>query len=113
MITVAIGLLFHGAVTMPLILLLVARRSPWQFAKAMSPAMLTAFSTASSNGTRSFGARFSGLSQPQIDLIEELIGEGKLVASFPIHEYWMDIGKLEDYLQATDDILAPEGEEEG
>jgi Na+/H+-dicarboxylate symporter len=29
----------------------IARRSPWQFARAMSPALFTAFSSASSNGT--------------------------------------------------------------
>ncbi len=51
MITVFCGLAFHALVTLPLLLLLVARRSPWEFYKAMSPALLTAFSTASSNST--------------------------------------------------------------
>jgi len=50
-LTVALGLTFHGFVTLPLLVLLLARRSPWEFFKAMSPALLTAFSTASSNGT--------------------------------------------------------------
>ena len=36
---------------LPLILKYVARRHPAEFAKAMSPALLTAFSSASSNGT--------------------------------------------------------------
>jgi proton glutamate symport protein len=51
MLTVAVALAVHAAVTLPLILRFVARRSPWQFARAMSPALLTAFSSASSNGT--------------------------------------------------------------
>jgi len=51
MLTVAIALAVHAAITLPLVLRFVARRSPWQFARAMSPALLTAFSSASSNGT--------------------------------------------------------------
>jgi Na+/H+-dicarboxylate symporter len=51
MITVACGLLIHALVVLPAILQFVAKRNPPQFAKAMSPALLTAFSSASSNGT--------------------------------------------------------------
>lgn len=51
MLTVVCALAFHSLVTLPLILRFVARRSPWEFAQAMSPALLTAFSSASSNGT--------------------------------------------------------------
>ena len=51
MLTVALALSFHGFVTLPIIMLLLARRSPLRFFQAMSPALLTAFSTASSNGT--------------------------------------------------------------
>ncbi len=51
MLTVFSGLCIHALVTLPLLMWLLARRSPWEFAKAMSPALLTAFSTASSNGT--------------------------------------------------------------
>ncbi|MCH8828706.1 MAG: dicarboxylate/amino acid:cation symporter [Planctomycetes bacterium] len=51
MLTVFLALAFHACVTLPLILYFVARRSPRQYVKAMSPALLTAFSTASSNGT--------------------------------------------------------------
>jgi Na+/H+-dicarboxylate symporter len=51
MVTVALALLFHAVVTLPLIVWFVAKRSPWEYAKAMTPALLTAFSTASSNGT--------------------------------------------------------------
>jgi proton glutamate symport protein len=50
-IAVALALAFHAMVTMPLILKYVANRNPRQFAHAMSPALLTAFSSASSNGT--------------------------------------------------------------
>ncbi|MCZ6699069.1 MAG: dicarboxylate/amino acid:cation symporter [Planctomycetota bacterium] len=51
MLTVALALSFHAFITLPLLLLLLARRSPWAYFRSMSPALLTAFSTASSNGT--------------------------------------------------------------
>jgi proton glutamate symport protein len=51
MLTVALALALHACLTLPLILRFVARRNPWSFAKAMAPALLTAFSSASSNGT--------------------------------------------------------------
>jgi Na+/H+-dicarboxylate symporter len=50
-VAVALALAFHAMVTLPAILKYVAKRSPPQFARAMSPALLTAFSSASSNGT--------------------------------------------------------------
>lgn len=50
-LTVALGLSVHAFITLPLLLLLIARRSPWEYFKSVSPALLTAFSTASSNGT--------------------------------------------------------------
>ena len=51
MLAVACALAFHAMVILPAILHFVAKRSPVQFAQAMSPALLTAFSSASSNGT--------------------------------------------------------------
>ncbi len=51
MATVLCALALHALVTLPLILRFVARRNPWTYAKALSPALLTAFSSASSNGT--------------------------------------------------------------
>jgi NDP-sugar pyrophosphorylase family protein len=38
------------------------------------------------------------------DLIQRLIKEGCLVVSFPIVEYWLDIGKHADYQQAQEDM---------
>lgn len=38
------------------------------------------------------------------DLISALIAEGKQVVSFPIVEYWLDIGQPSDYEQAQVDI---------
>ena len=38
-------------IVLPLILHFVARRNPYEYARALSPALLTAFSSASSNGT--------------------------------------------------------------
>lgn len=45
------GLAFHLFVTMSLVLWGVARVSPWRMLQAMSPALLTAFSTSTSAGT--------------------------------------------------------------
>ncbi len=50
-LAVALALGIHAFVTLPLILKYIARRSPAEYARAMSPALLTAFSSASSNGT--------------------------------------------------------------
>lgn len=38
------------------------------------------------------------------DVIELLLKEGKTVSSFPIMEYWLDIGQIEDYNKAQTDI---------
>ncbi len=51
MLAVFLALLVHAAITLPLLVKFVAKRSPIEFARAMSPALMTAFSTASSNGT--------------------------------------------------------------
>lgn len=37
------------------------------------------------------------------DLINRLLAEGRRVVSFPIREYWLDIGHLADYQQARQD----------
>jgi proton glutamate symport protein len=49
--TALFSLLGHALVTLPLLLWLVAGVNPWRHYRAMSPAMLTAFSTASSSAT--------------------------------------------------------------
>ena len=51
MLAVFLALLIHAVVILPCLLKFVAQRSPLEFARAMSPALMTAFSTASSNGT--------------------------------------------------------------
>ena len=51
MLTVTCALLVHAVIVLPAILHFVAKRNPLEYAKAMSPALLTAFSSASSNGT--------------------------------------------------------------
>ena len=38
------------------------------------------------------------------ELIERLIKEGRPVVSFPIVEYWLDIGELPQYEQANEDV---------
>ena len=51
LLTVVAALATHALIVLPLILKFVARRDPIAYAKALSPALLTAFSSASSNGT--------------------------------------------------------------
>ena len=36
------------------------------------------------------------------DLLEQQIKDGKTVSIFPIHEYWKDIGQIQDYQHADD-----------
>jgi Na+/H+-dicarboxylate symporter len=50
-ITVILGLTIHATIVLPLLLRAFGKRSPVQFAKQMSPALLTAFSTSSSSAT--------------------------------------------------------------
>jgi Na+/H+-dicarboxylate symporter len=50
-VTVGLGLLIHAMVTLPLILTVLARRQPLSYARGMAPAVVTAFSTASSSAT--------------------------------------------------------------
>ena len=40
------------------------------------------------------------------DLIECLTETGGRAVSFPIHEYWLDIGRQVDYAQAQEDLRA-------
>jgi len=40
------------------------------------------------------------------DLIERLVSEKRTVVCFPIREYWLDIGKVDQYNQAKADIAA-------
>lgn len=37
-------------------------------------------------------------------LLEQNIAHGKNVNMFPIHEYWLDIGRIEDFQRAQDEI---------
>ncbi|HEX7046834.1 MAG TPA: dicarboxylate/amino acid:cation symporter [Gammaproteobacteria bacterium] len=50
-LTVVAALFTHALITMPLLIWLFARVNPWKLYRAISPALLTAFSTASSSGT--------------------------------------------------------------
>lgn len=72
MLTVSAGLIVHAAVVLPLAMWWLTRRSPWQHAKAMLPALLTAFSTASSGGTLPL----------TLSCLEERAGVDARVASF-------------------------------
>ncbi len=50
-LTVLSGLLFHALITLPLILYFFGKRQPWRYAGGVGPALLNAFSTASSSAT--------------------------------------------------------------
>lgn len=38
------------------------------------------------------------------DLLQKLIAAGKPVCPYPIHEYWIDVGRIEEYEKANDDV---------
>ncbi len=38
------------------------------------------------------------------ELVQVLLAKGGRVASFPIHEYWLDIGQQDDYRRAQEDV---------
>lgn len=38
------------------------------------------------------------------DLIEQLIAKGHRVVGFPLKEYWLDIGRIDDYEKAKQDV---------
>jgi len=46
----------------------------------------------------------SGRHFDMTELIQRLIDAGKVVVSFPIMEYWLDIGRHEDYAKAQEDV---------
>lgn len=50
-ITVLLGLTIHAVITLPLLVFLIGRYNPWRLFRAMLPAVLTAWSTASSIAT--------------------------------------------------------------
>ena len=50
-VSVMLGLLFHSLITLPALLVLVARVNPWRHYRAVATPLLTAFSTASSSAT--------------------------------------------------------------
>jgi len=39
------------------------------------------------------------------DLIEGYINRNEHIAMFPVHEYWLDIGKMVDFYQAQKDVM--------
>jgi len=45
------------------------------------------------------------------DVIKQLVKEGHKVCSFPICEYWLDVGKPEDFEQANSDVLIWESQQ--
>ncbi|WP_415715153.1 nucleotidyltransferase family protein [Maridesulfovibrio sp.] len=48
----------------------------------------------------------SGKFTDMTDLIECLLKQGQTVTSFPVMEYWLDIGQIADYEKAQSDIAA-------
>lgn len=72
--TVLLGLLVHGVVIYSLLLWLLARRSPLTFFRNVRPALLFAFSTASSNATMPV----------TLNVTEQRLGVDNRVASFVV-----------------------------
>ncbi|MBT7457934.1 MAG: dicarboxylate/amino acid:cation symporter, partial [Gemmatimonadetes bacterium] len=71
-LTVLLGLLIHACVTLPILLSVLGRLRPHIHAQAMSPALLTAFSTSSSSATLPL----------TLDCLENRAGVSNRVTSF-------------------------------
>lgn len=71
-ITVFVGLIIHFFINLPLIITLFSRSNPYKHLKAMSPALLTAFTTSSSSATLPF----------TISAAEERAGISNKISSF-------------------------------
>lgn len=71
-LAVVAALLLHSVVTLPLLLRIIGRVKPFATMRAMSPALLTAFSTSSSSATLPV----------TMDTIEEKVGVSNNVSSF-------------------------------
>ena len=71
-VTVAAALLIHMLVTLPLLLRFVGKVHPYKVLGAMSPALLTAFSTASSSATLPV----------TMDCVEDEVGVSNKISSF-------------------------------
>lgn len=71
-LTVVAALLTHALVTLPLMTWFIAGVNPWKLYRAISPALLTAFSTASSSGTLPI----------TMDCIEKNVGVSNRTSSF-------------------------------
>ena len=39
------------------------------------------------------------------NLLENQIGQGEKISAFPIYEYWLDIGQLEEYKKANREFI--------
>jgi len=72
MLAVFTALVVHATVVLPLLVRTIGKRSPLEFARQMSPALLTAFSTASSNATLPL----------TIDCVERRAGVSNQTSSF-------------------------------
>ncbi len=46
----------------------------------------------------------AGVPYDMTQLIGQAIAEGRRVISFPLREYWLDIGQSEDYARAISDV---------
>jgi proton glutamate symport protein len=71
-LAVLLALLLHSLITLPLLLRFIGRVKPFATMRAMSPALLTAFSTSSSSATLPV----------TMDTVEEKVGVSNQVSSF-------------------------------
>lgn len=74
MLAVLLALVFHGTVTLPVILKVFGKVNPWRHFQAMTTPLLTAFSTSSSNATLPL----------TIDAVENNSGVSNKISSFTL-----------------------------
>ena len=52
---------------------------------------------------KKFSIAFEDSKGNMTELFDHLMKQSRPVAAFPVHEYWMDIGRLDDFQRANDD----------
>ncbi len=120
-LTVGAGLLLHAFVALPLVLVLLGRRRPTEYARTAAPALATAFSTASSSATLPLTMECSELAGNRRGITSFVLPLGatvnmdgtalyEAVAALTIAQmYGVDLGILQQLLVLLTALLASVG----
>ncbi|MEJ2112061.1 MAG: dicarboxylate/amino acid:cation symporter [Acidobacteriota bacterium] len=120
-VTVGLGLILHAFVALPLVLVLLGKRRPFEYVRTASPALATAFSTASSSATLPLTMECSELAGNRRGVTSFVLPLGatvnmdgtalyEAVAALTIAQmYGIDLGLLQQLLVLLTALLASVG----